>query len=182
MMVASSKCTPISNIRQNMTCSLIRPFPSYIHDFLYSSLQLKYCIKNANDLLWTLKPMTFYKKCASLGLFSIIFVFSNKHYNSYNKYMWKMLWPSSILRQDSNTRPSEHESPPITTRPGLLPNPGECIQNLFWQIEFLIVNRNHSSRSLVKINSFALYLLLPVWKFMCLMRFKKIIFELIPWR
>ena len=30
-----------------------------------------------------------------------------------------MLWPSSILRQDSNTRPSEHESPPITTRPGL---------------------------------------------------------------
>ena len=32
----------------------------------------------------------------SLASFSFIFVFSNKHYNSNNKYMWKMLWPSSI--------------------------------------------------------------------------------------
>ena len=38
-----------------------------------------------------------------------IFVFSNKHYNSKNK-----CW-------DSNPRPSEHESPPITTRPGFPP-------------------------------------------------------------
>ena len=30
-----------------------------------------------------------------------------------------MLCPSSIRRQDSNPRPSEHECPPITTRPGL---------------------------------------------------------------
>ena len=28
---------------------------------------------------------------------------------------------SSILCQDSNSQPSEHESPPITTRPELLP-------------------------------------------------------------
>ena len=26
---------------------------------------------------------------ASIGLVSFIFVFSNKHYNSYNEYMWK---------------------------------------------------------------------------------------------
>ena len=32
-----------------------------------------------------------------------------------------MSWPSCIWRQDSNPRPSEHESPPITTRPGLPP-------------------------------------------------------------
>ena len=31
----------------------------------------------------------------------------------------KMLFPSSIQRRDSNPEPSEHESPPITTRPGL---------------------------------------------------------------
>ena len=30
-----------------------------------------------------------------------------------------MSYPSSIRRQDSNPRHLEHESPPITTRPGL---------------------------------------------------------------
>ena len=33
----------------------------------------------------------------------------------------KMLWPSSIRRQDLNPWPLEHKSPPITTRPGLPP-------------------------------------------------------------
>ena len=32
-----------------------------------------------------------------------------------------MLCPSSLRCMDSNPRPSEHESPPITTRPGLPP-------------------------------------------------------------
>ena len=50
---------------------------------------------------------------------SFIFVFSNQHYNSYNKYMWKMVYPSSIRRRYSNPRPLEHESPPKTTTPGL---------------------------------------------------------------
>ena len=53
--------------------------------------------------------------------FSFIFVFSNKHDNSYNKYMCKMLCPSSMQRRDSNPRLLEPESPPITTRPGLPP-------------------------------------------------------------
>ena len=52
---------------------------------------------------------------------SFIFVFSNKHYNFYIKYMWKKFCPSSIWCRDSNPQPSEHESPPITTRPRLLP-------------------------------------------------------------
>ena len=34
----------------------------------------------------------------------------------------KMLCPSSIWHRDLNPRPSEHESPPITTRPGLPPD------------------------------------------------------------
>ena len=32
-----------------------------------------------------------------------------------------MSCPSSIRRGDSNPRPFEHESPPVTTRPGLPP-------------------------------------------------------------
>ena len=55
---------------------------------------------------------------ASFCLFSVI---SNKHqYNFYNKSMWKNVNPSSIWRWDSNPRPFEHKSSPITTRPWLL--------------------------------------------------------------
>ena len=36
-----------------------------------------------------------------------------------------MLWPSGIRRRDSNPRPSDHESPPIATRPGLPPSINE---------------------------------------------------------
>ena len=34
--------------------------------------------------------------------------------------MWNC--PSSIWRQFSNSQPSDYESPPLTTRPGLPPN------------------------------------------------------------
>ena len=54
-------------------------------------------------------------------LFRLVSVFSNKKYNIYNKSMWKMSCPSSIRHRDSNPRPLEHGSSPITTRPGLLP-------------------------------------------------------------
>ena len=47
--------------------------------------------------------------------FRFIFVFSAKHYNLYNKYMWKS--PSSIWRWDLNPQPSKYEYPSITTRP-----------------------------------------------------------------
>ena len=58
----------------------------------------------------------FLKNGPSSAYFSLIFVLSNTHYNSYNKYMWKMLCPSSIRCWDSNPRPSEYESPFITNR------------------------------------------------------------------
>ena len=57
------------------------------------------------------------KNGPSTASFSFIFVLSNKHYNFYNKYMWKNVRPSSIRRWDSNPWPLEHESPTITTRP-----------------------------------------------------------------
>ena len=47
--------------------------------------------------------------------------------------------PSSIRHQDLNPRPSESESPPITTRPGLLPK--EALS--FWP-----VNENKHHRGL----------------------------------
>ena len=55
-------------------------------------------------------------------LFRLFLVFSNKQYIFYTKSMLKMSCPSSIRRWDSNPRPLERESPPITTRPGLPPN------------------------------------------------------------
>ena len=76
----------------------------------------------------------FYKnmffKWAIRGLF---FVFSNKHYNSNIKYMWKNLWPSNIWRQDLNPWPSERECPPITTRPGLTKMLSEVIDPLYYR-------------------------------------------------
>ena len=50
-------------------------------------------------------------------LLSFLLIFSNKHhYKFYNKLMWK-----NVRCWNSNPRPSEHESPPITTRPGFPP-------------------------------------------------------------
>ena len=39
--------------------------------------------------------------------------------------------PSSIQCQDSNSQPLEHESPPITTRPGLPPYGGNLLCEKF---------------------------------------------------
>ena len=53
-------------------------------------------------------------------LFSFYFrYFSSKQPKFYSKLMWKS--PSSILCQDSNSRPSDYESPALTTRPALPP-------------------------------------------------------------
>ena len=54
-------------------------------------------------------------------LFRLFSVFSNKHYNFLQQIYVKKC-PSSLRCRDSNPRPSEHESPPITTRPGLPPS------------------------------------------------------------
>ena len=46
--------------------------------------------------------------------------------------------PSSIWYFDSNSRPSEYESPPLTTRPGLPP----FVSFLAWQICFIFSRTN----------------------------------------
>ena len=48
-------------------------------------------------------------------LFCLFSSISNKHCN-FTTIICK--YPSSMWCRDSNPRPSEHESPPITTRPG----------------------------------------------------------------
>ena len=63
--------------------------------------------------------LLFFKNGPTPASFSFIFVFPNKHYNSYNKKCEKC--PSIILRWDSNSQHSDNKSPPLTTRPGLSP-------------------------------------------------------------
>ena len=66
-----------------------------------------------------------YKNVPSPASFSVFLSFqTNISIFTTNKYE---KCPSSIWCQDSNPRLSEHESPPITTRPGL---PPDCIYSL----------------------------------------------------
>ena len=51
----------------------------------------------------------------------------------------KMSCPSSIRHRDSNPWPSEHESPPVTTRPGLPPNPF-FVNFRYFQTIFYVIN------------------------------------------
>ena len=62
----------------------------------------------------------FFKKWANPGFFFVYFC-SFQANNTFFSTMWKMSCPSSIQRQDSNSKPLKHESSPITTRSGLLP-------------------------------------------------------------
>ena len=57
------------------------------------------------------------------GLFIVYFQsFQTNMVTIFTTYQYeKMSCPSSIQHRDSNQRPSEHEPPPITTRPGLPP-------------------------------------------------------------
>ena len=57
----------------------------------------------------------FFLKMGHPGLFLFIFIFSIFTTNIWTKC------PSSIWCWDSNPQPSEHESPPITNRPGRPP-------------------------------------------------------------
>ena len=63
-----------------------------------------------------------FKNWAILSLFLIYFhLFKQTLQFLQQIYVKKMLCPSSIRCRDTNPRPLEHESPLITTRPGLPP-------------------------------------------------------------
>ena len=78
------------------------------------------CFEHENNLdFFSLKVLL--KNGPTPASFSFIFGLSNKHYKFLQQIYVKKC-PSSIWCWDSNPRPSGHESPPITTRPGLPPS------------------------------------------------------------
>ena len=63
----------------------------------------------------------YFKKWAIPGLFFVYFKSLQTNINTILQQKYVKICPSSIRHWDSNPRPSECESPPITTRPGHLP-------------------------------------------------------------
>ena len=47
--------------------------------------------------------------------------------------------PSSIWHQDSNSQPSDNESPPLTTRPGLLPTKVKLESFVKWRKNYSVL-------------------------------------------
>ena len=91
----------------------VNPWQIQVHFSVYLRRDL-----NRETVNW----LVFFKKIGQpWASFRLFLVFSNNQYNFYNKSMWKMSSPSSIWCRDSNPRLLEHESSPITTRPGLPP-------------------------------------------------------------
>ena len=84
-------------------------------------------LSNQSELGWIepivlIKHNSFKKNVPTSASFSFIFVFSNKHrYNQFLQQINVKKFPSSIGCQDSNWRPLENGSPPITTRQGSYP-------------------------------------------------------------
>ena len=70
---------------------------------------------------WFSVALTFFKKWANPGLFLYLFL-SFQTTLQILQHINEKKCPSSILCWDSNSQPLEHESPPITTRPGLPPH------------------------------------------------------------
>ena len=77
-------------------------------------------IRSKEDLLCeAVERFPIFKKWANSGLFFVYFrSFSNKHHYNFTTNICEKC-PSSIRCRDSNPRPSECESLPFTTRPGL---------------------------------------------------------------
>ena len=67
---------------------------------------------------WAILWIPFLKNGPTPASFLFIFYFSNKHYNFFTNFFVKKC-KNNIPCRDSNPWPLGHESPPITTRPGL---------------------------------------------------------------
>ena len=75
---------------------------------------------NCCSVSWSNWTRAFLKNGPIPASFLVYFrSFSNKQYNFYNQCENMSKCPSSIWHRDSNPRPYELESSPITTRPGL---------------------------------------------------------------
>ena len=84
----------------------------------FASLRL---FNTSANLCYALFVCEFFFKCPIPDLFFVYFrSFQTKYYKFYNKSMWKN--PTSVCCWDLNSRPSDYESPPITTRLRLPPS------------------------------------------------------------
>ena len=92
--------------------------PLILHCFLTQILHCSTSILTKNSILNALNGLIL-NKWAILGLLFVYFFSFKKHYNFYKKIMG-LNCPFCIWWWDSNPRPLRHESPHITTRPGLL--------------------------------------------------------------
>ena len=80
----------------------------------------------------------FYKNGPSSASFSFILSFQTNNTIFTTNKCEKMLWPTSIQCRDLNPRPSVHEFPPITTRPGLPPHGWWCLHDEKYKYVFMI--------------------------------------------
>ena len=91
---------------------------------LFSNHLMLYIDSHSNTLEPVLKILyiaIFLKKWAIPGLFFVYFRSFSQNINTILQQINLKKCPSSIEHWDSNTRPSECESPPISTRQGLPP-------------------------------------------------------------
>ena len=70
---------------------------------------------------WPAFSKCFFLNWANSGLFFVLFSVFFKQTLQFLQQINVKKCPSSLRRRDSNPRPFEHESSPITTRPGLPP-------------------------------------------------------------
>ena len=98
--------------------SLVLPYISLLGCYHYWSFKIWKCFWLLTDSF----DYFFLKNWANSGLFFVLFSVFFKQTLQFLQQINVKKCPSSIRRRDSNPRPFEHESSPITTRPGLPPN------------------------------------------------------------
>ena len=82
-------------------------------------------LSNHEALAWTAivyNKHTFFKNGLTPASFSFIFNLFRQTTEFYNKSMWKNVMSIQYMAPGFEPRPLEHESSPLTTRPGLPPN------------------------------------------------------------
>ena len=100
----------------------VRDHSLYTAKCKWNKIWTKSCIFNDIER-GSVDPTLCFKNVAKPGLFFVYFRLfkSNIVTNFTTNHCEKMSCQSSIWQRDSNPRHSEHEPPPITTRPGLPP-------------------------------------------------------------
>ena len=106
-------------ISQNLV-SGVKIFPGLFSAISWNVERLKQSWKISAAAFWPFRARSLFLMDQPWPLFHLFLSFQT-HISNYATNAYVKKCPSSIWCQDSNSQPLEHESPPITTRPGLLP-------------------------------------------------------------